>query len=111
MNEAVEYVKRIWLDLGFVEMEGSLLQTSFWDLDALFVPQDHPARAMQDTFYVRALTGKGILSGKIPSAVSKAVRLTHENGGNTGSKGWQAPWSQAVAKEVLMRTHTTVLSA
>src|SRR3989344_5845573 len=51
-NEAVEYIKRIWLDMGFQEMTGNFVQSAFWDLDALFVPQDHPAREMQDTFYL-----------------------------------------------------------
>ena len=54
VTQAINYVKRIWLDLGFKEMAGSLVQTSFWDLDALFVPQDHPARQMQDTFYLKS---------------------------------------------------------
>src|SRR3989344_9391327 len=52
VTQAVEYVKRIWLDLGFQEMQGNYVQSAFWDLDALFVPQDHPAREMQDTFYL-----------------------------------------------------------
>ena len=43
VTQATQYIKRIWLDMGFREMQGNLVQTSFWDLDALFVPQDHPA--------------------------------------------------------------------
>ncbi|MBR9702742.1 phenylalanine--tRNA ligase subunit alpha, partial [Candidatus Woesearchaeota archaeon] len=52
VNEAIDYIKQVWLELGFQEMEGEYVQTAFWDLDALFVPQDHPAREMQDTFYL-----------------------------------------------------------
>ena len=52
-NQSIEYIKNIWLELGFKEMTGSMVQTSFLDLDALFVPQDHPARDMQDTFFVK----------------------------------------------------------
>lgn len=106
-NQALEYIKRIWLDLGFKEMTGNYVQTAFWDLDALFVPQDHPARQMQDTFYV----GPGMAErGKLPSFY-KRVKETHEHGGRTGSTGWRTPWSEDEAKKLLLRTHTTVLSA
>ncbi|KKR85769.1 MAG: Phenylalanine-tRNA ligase alpha subunit, partial [Candidatus Azambacteria bacterium GW2011_GWF1_41_10] len=43
VNQAIDYSKRIWLDLGFKEMEGNIINTSFWNFDALFTPQDHPA--------------------------------------------------------------------
>lgn len=105
VEQAINHIKQIWLDLGFVEMKGDLVQTSFWDLDALFVPQDHPARDEQDTFYI-----KDPKSGKLPP-VYKKVKETHENGWKTGSKGWQYKWSEDIAKENLLRTHTTVLSA
>ena len=106
VSQAINYIKRIWLDLGFKEMTGSLAQTSFWDLDALFVPQDHPAREMQDTFYI-----KNPKDGKLPSELMKKIKATHENGWTTGSKGWRYDWSENIAKENLLRTHTTVLSA
>ena len=105
VNQAVEYIKQIWLDLGFKEMEGTMVQTSFWDLDSLFVPQDHPAREMQDTFYL-----KEPKYGKLPE-LSNKIREVHENGADTGSKGWGGKWSEEKAKELLLRTHTTVLSA
>jgi len=104
--QAIQHIRKIWLELGFKEMEGQMVQTSFWDLDALFVPQDHPARAMQDTFYL-----KNPKYGKLPVELMKKIKATHENGGATGSKGWQAHWSESIAKENLLRTHTTVLSA
>lgn len=105
-NEAIEYIKTIWLNLGFKEMHGSMVQTAFWDLDSLFVPQDHPAREMQDTFYL-----KNPKTGRIPEDLKKKVKRVHEDGGDTGSIGWKAPWSEEKAAELLLRTHTTVLSA
>ncbi|MBI2147297.1 phenylalanine--tRNA ligase subunit alpha [Candidatus Woesearchaeota archaeon] len=107
VNQATDYIKQIWLDLGFVEMTGNMAQTAFWDLDALFVPQDHPARAMQDTFY---LGEKTPVYGDLPAAY-RDIKTVHESGGNTGSRGWQAPWNEEEARRVLLRTHTTVLSA
>src|SRR3989338_6750616 len=102
-NEAIEYIKSIWLNLGFKEMSGSMVQTAFWDLDALFVPQDHPAREMQDTFY---LHGKA----KLPE-LWKKVKEVHENGADTGSRGWRYQFSKEETEQILLRTHTTVLSA
>lgn len=106
VSQAVEYIRKIWLEMGFREMKGALVQTAFWDLDSLFVPQDHPARQMQDTFYI-----KNPAKGKLPSPLWKKVKQVHETGGDTGSKGWQSPWSEEEAKQNLLRTHTTVLSA
>jgi len=107
VNEAIEYAKRIWLDMGFKEMTGTHVQTAFWDLDALFVPQDHPAREMQDTFYLKdPVTGK-VLDKKI----WRRVKAVHENGGDTGSLGWRTPFNKSLALRNLLRTHTTVLSA
>jgi len=105
VNQAMDYIRKIWLELGFEEMSGNLVQTSFWDLDALFVPQDHPAREEQDTFYI-----KDPKFGTLPS-IWKKFKEIHENGGDTGSKGWGGKYSEEIAKENLLRTHTTVLSA
>jgi phenylalanyl-tRNA synthetase alpha chain len=109
MAQTIDYIKKIWLEMGFEEMTGQYVETSFWDLDSLFVPQDHPARTMQDTFYLADEKGK-ILLGKLPSD-HKKVKEVHEYGGTTGSKGWQNPWDEKLAKEVLLRTHCTALSA
>ena len=103
VTEAVEYITQIWLDMGFKEMSGQYVQSAFWDLDALFVPQDHPAREMQDTFYVEG-------EASLPP-VWKKVKAVHENGGDTGSTGWKYTFSEDETKKILLRTHTTVLSA
>jgi len=102
-NEALEYIKSIWLEMGFKEMTGNYVQSTFWDLDALFVPQDHPAREMQDTFY---LHGKA----RLPE-LWKKIKEVHEHGADTGSKGWRYSFSKEEAEQILLRTHTTVLSA
>lgn len=106
VNQAINYIKKIWLELGFEEMSGNHVQTAFRDLDALFVPQDHPAREMQDTFYIDNPS-----NGKTPDELLKKVKTMHENGGKSGSKGWEYTFSKEVASQNLLRTHTTVLSA
>jgi phenylalanyl-tRNA synthetase alpha chain len=105
VNQAIRYIKEVWLELGFEEMTGNHIHTAFRDLDALFVPQDHPAREMQDTFYI-----KDPKSGNIPKEVGQRVKDAHETGANTGSTGWKYKFSDDVAKQNLLRTHTTVLS-
>lgn len=106
VTQAVDYIKRIWLELGFKEMTGNMLQTAFWDLDALFVPQDHPAREMQDTFYLAQPE-----KGELPRTIAARVKAAHENGGTTGSSGWGYRWSEEEAKKLLLITHDTYLSA
>ncbi len=106
VNEAIASIKRVWLDMGFEEMTGEHVQTAFWDLDALFVPQDHPAREMQDTFYLEAPA-----VGKLPAEVLRKVRAAHEHGGDTGSLGWRYAFDEKESARNLLRTHTTVLSA
>lgn len=106
ITDAQQYIRSIWLSLGFEEMSGNMVQTAFWDLDALFVPQNHPARAMQDTFFL-----KDPNKGKLPPKLTIAVKAMHEHGGGIQSKGWNMPWSDEEAKKLLLRTHTTVLSA
>jgi phenylalanyl-tRNA synthetase alpha chain len=107
VNESISFIRKIWVDLGFTEMDGPMLQTSFWNLDALFVPQDHPARDLQDTFYI-----KNPALGKLPSAtLVKKVKAAHENGAGTGSAGWGGDWQESIAQRNVLRTHTTALSA
>ena len=46
--EAVE----IFAELGFAVAEGPQVETDWHTFEALAIPKDHPARDMQDTFYV-----------------------------------------------------------
>ena len=105
VTHTVEYARRIWLDLGFIEMSGPLVDTSFWVFDALFTPQDHPAREMQDTFFIK--NAQGTLP---PAALVKRVKESHEEG-VAGSTGWHSPWQEREATKLVLRTHTTGLSA
>ena len=86
-------------------MSGSLIETSFWNFDALFTEQDHPVRDLHDTYFIKSVEGK-LPEKKIVDNVKKA----HEKGID-GSKGWQYSWSDEEAKKIILRTHTTCLSA
>lgn len=104
VNQAVDHARRVWTDLGFKEMSGNSVVSSFWNFDSLFTPQDHPVREMQDTFFIdkkEALPEKDIV---------KKVKESHESG-VSGSTGWKYSWNEEEAKNMVLRTHTTVLSA
>ena len=106
VNQAGEVIRNVWLEMGFTEMSGPLLNTSFWNFDALFTAQDHPVRELQDTFYI-----KDPATGKLPDQkLVNAVKQMHESG-SQGSRGWGYKWDPANAMKNVLRTHTTVLSA
>jgi len=90
--------------MGFKEMTGGLTTTGFWNFDALFTAQDHPVRELHDTFFIKNKTGK-LPDKKITGSVKQA----HEGG--KISRGWQYEWKEEDAKKVILRTHTTCLSA
>lgn len=47
--------RQIFLEMGFTEMPtNSFVESAFWNFDALFQPQQHPARDAHDTFYVKS---------------------------------------------------------
>jgi phenylalanyl-tRNA synthetase alpha chain len=102
-RRVLEQTRRVFLEMGFSEIVSPYVESSFWDFDALFQPQDHPARDMQDTFYV----GRPARCDLPDDAVLQAVRRTHEDGGDTGSLGWGYEWSQDLAARPVLRTHTT----
>lgn len=107
ISQVIDYIRRFWVELGFKEMKGPLLELAFWNFDALFQPQDHPARDLADTFYMKTPH-----SGRLPDPeLVQRVRETHENGWTTGSTGWQYEWDPDFARRCCLRTHTTSLSA
>jgi phenylalanyl-tRNA synthetase alpha chain len=105
VNQSIDYGKRIWLDMGFKEMTGTKSDSSFWIFDALFTAQDHPVREMQDTFFI-----KGIKAKLPDKKIVEQTKNSHEEGVG-GSKGWKYKWDEEIAKKVVLRTHTTGLSA
>ena len=107
ITQIIEYIRKIWTDMGFKEMTGPLIDVSFWNFDALYQPQDHPARDLADTFYMKIPE-----KGKLPeNQLVDRVKQTHENGWNTGSLGWQYKWDPEFSMKSILRIHTTSLSA
>ena len=97
----IRKMREIMLEMGFTEICGEIIQSSFWNFDALFQPQDHPAREMQDTFYLDT-------KAEIPDYAK--VKDMHESGGDVGSAGWGGSWDPEVARREVLRTHTTAIT-
>ena len=102
----IDEIREIFLNMGFSEDNGEYVESAFWNFDSLFQPQDHAAREMQDTFYL-----KNPLTCDLPDdALVRLTAETHETGADTGSIGWQYDWSEDIARQSVLRTHTTGIS-
>lgn len=99
--------RQIFLEMGFIEMPtNNYVESSFWNFDALFVPQKHPARDAQDTFFV----SQPEYSQKFPMNYLERVKDVHSIGGY-GSQGYQYDWKVLETERNVLRTHTTAVSA
>ncbi|MBT0160340.1 phenylalanine--tRNA ligase subunit alpha [Candidatus Bathyarchaeota archaeon A05DMB-2] len=104
----LEEVRMKLVQLGFKEMTGTNVETAFFNFDALYTPQDHPAREPSDIYYVKSPVYGDI--SKYKTAVEH-VKETHENGWKTGSTGWHSTYSIREAERLILRGHGTCLSA
>ncbi|MFB6088270.1 MAG: phenylalanine--tRNA ligase subunit alpha, partial [Candidatus Aenigmatarchaeota archaeon] len=99
-------IRRIFLEMGFEERKGPLVESSFWNFDALYQPQDHPARELADTFFMQKPEKTKLPNKKIVNS----VKQIHERG-DEESTGWGYEWEKEIAKKPILRTHTTAVSA
>ncbi|MHA1596562.1 MAG: phenylalanine--tRNA ligase subunit alpha [Candidatus Asgardarchaeia archaeon] len=102
----LEYVRKLLIGMGFVEVKGNYVEPEFWNFDALFQPQDHPAREIHDSYILKNPKEANI---KLNEYVER-VRRTHEDGWRTGSVGWGYRWDFKIARRLILRSQTTVLS-
>ena len=93
---------------GFKEMTGPIVELSFFNCDSLYMPQDHPAREVHDTYFIKTPTFGDLSRYK---ELLNNVKKTHENGWETGSKGWRYRFSTREAKRLILRSQTTSVSA
>jgi len=99
--------RQIFLEMGFTEMPtNNYVESSFWNFDALFQPQQHPARDAHDTFFISEPSTTEIF----PEEYLEKVKRIHSSGGH-GSQGYGYDWKKDEASKNLLRTHTTAVSA
>ena len=100
-------VRRKLLALGFEEMKGPFVETEFWNMDALFMPQFHSARDIHDAYYIKNPTH----SRTPEEPYFTRVGGVHTSGGDTGSRGWRYPFDPDRSRRLVLRTQGTALSA
>jgi len=104
----LDKVREKLVALGFKEMTGTAVETSFFNFDALYTPQGHPAREPSSVYYVES-PKYGSLD--MYRQIVANVKKTHENGWKTRSSGWKYKYSPKEAGRLILRSHTTCLSA
>jgi len=95
LTDVINEIREIFISMGFSELEGSIIQSCFWNFDVLFTPQDHPARDMQDTFYLSNFTDE-----EVDPIISNKVSNFHKS-------EWNYDWNLEKSKKTVLRTHTT----
>jgi len=103
----LENVKDKLASLGFEEFDGPLVETEFWNSDALFMPQFHSARDIHDVYHLAEPNKAKAIEEPWLSNVAAA----HENGGKTGSRGWNYSFDREFTRRLILRSQGTVLSA
>jgi len=106
LRSFIDEIRQIFLEMGFTEIKGPIVEAAFWNFDALYVPQDHPGRELQDTFYIKN-PGKSVIDAGSDAQRVENVKNVHQDGGDTGSTGWGYQWDKDVATKNVLRTHTT----
>jgi phenylalanyl-tRNA synthetase alpha chain len=109
-QEWLRSVEEVLVGLGFEEYRTPLVEQEFYNNDLLFMPQEHPARSMQDMFFLEGVEGKDP-----PSRLLKPVAAVHEGRAPPRSKvplsaGWQTPYRNEIARRVILRSQTTATS-
>ena len=99
LKDTIDEIREIFVTLGFSEILGNMTQSSFWNFDALFTPQDHPARELQDTFFLDGISAKKI--GTVEQI--RKVSDSHK-------KNWRYQWDINEARKMVLRTHTTCVT-
>ena len=99
LKDTIDEIREIFVTLGFSEILGNMTQSSFWNFDALFTPQDHPARELQDTFYLDRISAKKI-------GTPEQIRNVSES----HKKNWRYQWDINEARKMVLRTHTTCVT-
>lgn len=101
LTQCIQHIRDIFLNMGFDEMSGYIVESAFWNFDVLFTPQDHPAREVQDTFYLAE--PQQVALPDDPLLIAQ-VKSTHES-------TYGGEWTEDEAQRAILRAHTTTSTA
>ncbi|RYP45349.1 hypothetical protein DL768_008286 [Monosporascus sp. mg162] len=117
LNKVRSEFRQIFFEMGFEEMAtDNFVESGFWNFDTLFVPQQHPARDLQDTFYISDPPAADRPRKESPDDEKdyetywENVKAVHQDG-KYGSIGYRYPWSADESLRLVLRTHTTAISS
>ncbi len=102
----LDYIRQKFIALGFKEMEGGLVIPEFWNMDALYMPQFHPARAIHDAYYADLP-----IDQELEEEFIDAVAKVHETGEGADSRGWGYKFDRNVTRRLVLRSQGTALSS
>jgi phenylalanyl-tRNA synthetase alpha chain len=103
----LDQVKAKMVAMGFTQMTSGLVQNEFWNNDALFMPQFHPARDIHDVYFV----AEPKYSKPVSEPFFSAVAAAHADGGGTGSRGWGYAFREMQSRRLVLRSQGTADSA
>jgi phenylalanyl-tRNA synthetase alpha chain len=103
----LDTVKDKMVAMGFTQMGSELVQNEFWNNDALFMPQFHPARDIHDVYFV----ADPKYSKPVAEPFFSAVAAAHADGGATGSLGWGYSFREMQSRRLVLRSQGTADSA
>ena len=101
LGEFIEMLRDIMKELGFVEVRGPIVEMELFNFDLLFQAQDHPAREIHDTLWIKEPRRASL---EPYSELVERVRRVHE-------RGWGYKWDPGIAARLLLRSQTTSVSA
>ncbi len=110
LRDVADRVKDVLVGMGFQEMDGPHAEADFWINDALFMPQDHPARTHWDRFAMDVPPAAGDDTEYLPGELVERVERAHREGVGDDGDGYHSPWSETFARAVALRGHTTSFS-
>jgi phenylalanyl-tRNA synthetase alpha chain len=106
-RQFLDEVKTKLVSMGFEEMRGPLVETEFWNNDALYMPQSHPARDIHDVYFVKNPRS----ASDLPEPFATQVAQAHQHGWKTGSRGWRYAFDQERSRRFVLRSQGTSVSA
>ncbi|MEM4481208.1 MAG: phenylalanine--tRNA ligase subunit alpha [Desulfurococcaceae archaeon] len=95
----IDELREVMISMGFEEAKGPHVEAELWNFDALFQAQDHPAREVHDTFFI-----KTELRARAKPQLIESIKKVHE-------AGWNYRWSPDQALRLVLRSQTTAVSA
>ena len=106
-REFLDSVKSRLTSMGFTQMQGPLVESEFWNSDALYMPQFHPARDIHDVYFIKHPR----TISNLPEPFASQVAETHRSGWESGSQGWRYDFDLERAKRFVLRSQGTAVSA